>query len=102
MGGQQTYLVCTNPDCVKNSHSFASTFCSSEKKSNQHSINKLLVLAMRAIGRGHSAAAKFSAIMGLPKPGTRSAFSACTKQWSELSLDSCEEELMEAGKEVRR
>ena len=66
----------------------------------QHDINRVCVLAMRAIGRGHSAATKFSAVMGLPKPVSKPTFSKYTKDWNECCIDQSEEVLEAAGEEV--
>lgn len=94
-------FLCSNLECVKNSVSNTEKgFCTSTMQGQQYDINKACVLAMRAIGRGHSAATKFSAVMGLPKPVSKPTFAKYTKDWNERCIDQSEEVLEAAGEEV--
>ena len=61
-------FMCSNIKCDKNPPLSAHSFPTSHKVGNQFDVNKSMVLSLRCIRKGTSAASKFSAVMGLPKP----------------------------------
>ena len=95
-------MLYSNALCFRSSKSTVKSASTSQKQGHQHDVNKLMVIAMRTIGRGQSAATKFSAILGLPKPITRTTFAKYTKMWAHDSLRESEQKLVEVGKELRQ
>lgn len=74
-------LICCNESC-KNSTNI-NPVPMTPKKSKTFEINRQFVLAFRAIGRGYSAAAKFTSIMNLNKPISKNSWPHHTKAISE-------------------
>jgi hypothetical protein len=97
----QLCFVCNNESCFKSEVTQGSSFFSSKKDGRQFEVNKVLVLAMRNIGRGFHAATKFSAIMDLPKPVNATSYAGHTKEWEKIAEEGTLKSMQEAGSELR-
>jgi hypothetical protein len=82
-------FVCSNEDCRRSNVDNIEKFFSSTKDDQGHAyvVNRNMVLAMRNIGKGWSGAMKFSAVMGLPKPISRTSFTSQTQFWKNAAED---------------
>ena len=92
-------LQCKRVDCK--AHKCPTRFHISTKDSRFYSINRAVVLAFRAIGRGYSAAQKFFSILDLPKSVSRKPWSRHTKAIAQAAEALLEEELNNAAFEVK-
>jgi hypothetical protein len=95
-------LLCSNSDCCRSNVDNVEKFFSSttDDQGHAYTVNRNMVLALRSIGRGWSAAMKFSAVMGLPKPLCRTAFASQTQFWKNSAEKFVKEPLVTAAKEV--
>lgn len=93
-----TALRCSNLAC-KRSHSpiFVPT---SPLSGLFPEVNRAGVLAMRTIGKGRAAAAKFSALMGLPPPIRKPCWADHTKAVLDAVSDVCEDQMRKAAERV--
>ncbi|XP_031566223.1 uncharacterized protein LOC116301325 [Actinia tenebrosa] len=91
-------IQCRNSECE--GRSLTKTFPTSPK-SGHFEVNRSVVLAVRSIGRGHSAAQKFCSIMGLPQPPNHSRWSEHSKVIQEKCKEILGEELQQSALELR-
>ena len=94
--------ICSNSDCAKNVITKDYSFSMSKRQGQKYDINKSLVLAMREIGRGHTAANRFCISLGLPKPVSNHPYSNYNKEWCDHSTDVCEQSMKAAADELRQ
>lgn len=95
-------LRCKDPKCSSYEHSSYSNFYSTHKNNRYFDINRTMVLAFRLIGRGYSAAVKFTSILNLPNPVKRGPWSEHTKAISEVAMELLQEELKNAALELKK
>ena len=82
-------LKCVNIDCVGPCHgNYTSKTCGKAGKE----INKLSVLAMRAIGRGRRGAATLASHLNLPPPVHKNSWQTHTKAWGDAAHDVLQED----------
>lgn len=98
LGADWTFR-CRNPEC--SSHQDPRSFHATPKENRFYDINRGLVLGMRLIGRGHSAADRLSSVLNLHRPVNRAPWSSHTKALEEAASKLLEKELSNAALEVR-
>lgn len=96
--GNRWFMKCQNNDCGFTSLSFDTT----SKQERIYDVNRSLVLGLRMIGRGFSAAKKLLSILNLPLPVSRGPWGNHTKALNEIVTKLLEEDLRQAGLEVRQ
>lgn len=99
LGAEWTFR-CQNPEC--SSHKFPRSFHTSPKESRAYDVNRGLVLGLRLIGRGHSAAERLLSVLNLPKAISKNPWSSHTKVLEKAASELLHKELSNAGHEVRQ
>lgn len=72
--GEEWAFTCQDPECT--SHKFTKSFHTSSKTSHTYYVNRVLVLGLRLIGRGHSAAERLLSVLNLPRPTTKNPWTS--------------------------
>lgn len=91
-------LVCDNLDCEGSDSSLQPlTYSSPRKEGKTFVINSALVLAMRATGKGLSAAKTLSAVLNLPKPLHHSNWASHTKEWCAVAGETVQKSFTAAA-----
>ena len=99
----------------QNRHGFASqlkVFCencgweeeffTSGKGSKAFDVNRRFVYAMRSLGKGHSGAKKFCALMNMPKPLGKKAYRETSKTIGQHIKSIAKKSMTDAAAEIRR
>ena len=98
--GAEWSFKCRNSEC--SSHHISRSFHTTPKENRVYGINKGLVLALRLIGRRHSAAERLMSVLNLPSPVGRSPWSSHTKTLLKAANELLDTELPNAALEVKR
>lgn len=98
--GQIWILQCKRIDCKF--HKNPKRFHTSQKSSRFYELNRATILAFRSIGCGYSAAQRFCSIVNLPDPVCKQSWSRHTQAILKAAETLLEEELNEAGFEVKK
>ena len=91
---QSFNLTCVNPECDATQVQFESSTSHGHK---QFKINDKCVLGFCSIGKGHTHAEKFSAVMDLPPPLTHKSFANITHKIEKVSEQVVQVELKRAA-----
>ena len=91
---------CKNPEC--SSHVLDNSFHTTPKTNRFYDLNRGLVLGLRMIGRGYSAAQKLLSILNLSSPVNKAPWAAHTKAIEDTARTILEQELASAALEVKR
>mgnify|MGYP000017111064 FL=1 len=97
--GAEWAFTCQDPECT--SHKFTKFFHTSSKTSHTYDLNRGLVLGLRLIGRGHSAAERLMSVLNLPRPITKNPWALHTRVLEKAAGELLVQELSNAAKEVR-
>ena len=98
--GAEWSFKCRNSEC--SSHHISRTFRTTPKENRVYGINRGLVLALRLIGRGHSAAERLMSVLNLPSPVGRAPWSSHTKTLLKAVNELLDTQLSSAALEVKR
>ena len=91
---------CKNPEC--SSHVLDNSFHTTPKRNRFYDLNRGLVLGLRMVGRGYSAAQKLLSILNLSSPVNKAPWAAHTKTIEDTARSILEQELASAALEVKR
>ena len=91
---------CKNPEC--SSHVLDNSFHTTPKRNRFYNLNRGLVLGLRLVGRGYSAAQKLLSILNLSSPVNKAPWAAHTKAIEDTARSILEQELASAALEVKR
>ena len=99
LGAEWVYR-CKNSNCA--SRQTLAPFHTTPKTNRFYDINRELVLKLRLIGRGYSAATKVLSVLNLPRPVSNVSWSAHTKAIGLAANELLERELQNAVLQVKR
>ena len=91
---------CKNPEC--SSHVLDNSFHTTPKTNRFYDLNRGLVLGLRMVGRGYSAAQKLLSILNRSSPVNKAPWAAHTKAIEDTARTILEQELASAALEVKR
>lgn len=92
--GAEWVCRCKNSNCA--SHQTLAPFHTTPKTNRFYDINRELVLGLRLIGRGYSAATKVLSVLNLPRPVSNVSWTAHTKAIELAANELLERELQNA------
>lgn len=98
--GAEWVCRCKNSNCA--SHQTLAPFHTTPKTNRFYDINRELVLGLRLIGRGYSAATKVLGVLNLPRPVSNVSWTAHTKAIELAANELLERELQNAVLQVKR
>ena len=98
--GAEWVCRCKNSNCA--SHQTLAPFHTTPKTNRFYDINRELVLGLRLIGRGYSAATKVLSVLNLPRPVSNVSWTAHTKAIELAANELLERELQNAVLQVKR
>ena len=98
--GAKWVVRCKNEKCA--SHQMSASFHTTPKTNRFYDINRELVLGLRLVGRGQSAAQKVLSILNLPRPVSSVSWTAHTKALEQTASELLERELQNAMLQVKR
>ena len=98
--GAEWVCRCKNSNCA--SHQTLAPFHTTPKTNRFYDINRELVLGLRLIGRGYSAATKVLSVLNLPRPVSNVSWTAHTKAIELAANKLLERELQNAVLQVKR
>ena len=98
--GAEWICRCKNLECP--SHHVVSSFHTTPKTNRFYDINREIVLGLRLVGRGYSAAQKILSVINLHGPESTASWTAHTKALEEAANELLESELQNAALQVKR
>ena len=97
--GAEWSFKCGNSECSL--HHIWRSFHTTPKENRVYGINRELVLGLRLIGRGHSAAERLMSVLNLPSPVGRAPWSSHTRALLKAAHELLDIELSNAALEVK-
>ena len=98
--GAEWSFMCRNSEY--SSRHISCSFHTTPKENRVYGINRGLVLALRLIGRGHSAAERLMSVLNLPIPVGRAPWSSHTKTLLKAANELLDTEFSNAALEVKQ